>query len=775
MGYMEVSGGFRCGKCAWMKMPNRCGLVVDPKDPDINPDDGCCLSFVQHPKGVKEAHTSTSMYGRNMNAELDEDSYLKQALAYLSAAVKAHNMEDQRPEMEAYENDFLMAAKSMLDNAVRVHTRETKTLEIITLDDIPKDQMTPTHGSSQTNNISIWGGNADEHEIWAIIRAYLELKNRGIPDKEALRAIAMQFGIRFPHTGNTQYEPRKIPNPYHPYNTNYWPLKPTGAMDNAGREWIDKIPSGPFSPSLPPHFDPPQIEAIAISGSLSNISIGGNKNNEELVLPSLGGITKEFSIHSFASPDFPKLPPLLDNTNYMAASGNNNKDQPASIHGEQGWVPSKQIPEESYYDPMNKSWSKRKSGQPPQTSNISTQITYGDSVYAPQDNQPGESEAVVPRNQILPAQGSVIEPGTKEQIMGMEPPIKLRQMGKFHYSGHGELSKYQERRNNHICEQLNGTIWDMSDRYRPILPSEGAGITSTHPNCLCTWQYFTEVDPDPLAYAMTRKPTLNGQSLEDFKWKGKAIDHIERVNNLISDKYQMGTLHKLNKDGSVGGLMECQCGCKKHKTLNKIHKLRESMLGFRESLLQEFRWITPEYLAKIKDMEREVGGKFYLVRASAETITDHRSEGEPYRRKLDSEELWATARTGIGKGTDINHDPRYKTDGYVVDGDFDPIRKEVQYIVHESDPEVIRAIDNRVITAVSINGGAPRLEFVAPCEDGCESSECELCLHPRGVILGEEDNIAFTWVVTSPQGMKWHGIHMNAASPGVKLTKIEPL
>src|SRR5439155_25682832 len=114
---------------------------------------------------------------------------------------------------------------------------------------------------------------------------------------------------------------------------------------------------------------------------------------------------------------------------------------------------------------------------------------------------------------------NVIEDPLKDQVG--YPPIKLRQMGKFVYSNHGHTSQYQEKKGLHVCEQLNGSVWDMADVRRPILPSEGAGITNCHPFCECQWSYFTEIDPDPLAYAMIRKPTLNGKPLEDFNWKGK--------------------------------------------------------------------------------------------------------------------------------------------------------------------------------------------------------------------------------------------------------------
>lgn len=51
MGYVDVPPtGPRCGKCAWFQSPNRCGLVKDPKSPDINGEYGCCNAFIGEEK-----------------------------------------------------------------------------------------------------------------------------------------------------------------------------------------------------------------------------------------------------------------------------------------------------------------------------------------------------------------------------------------------------------------------------------------------------------------------------------------------------------------------------------------------------------------------------------------------------------------------------------------------------------------------------------------------------------------------------------------------------
>ena len=128
------------------------------------------------------------------------------------------------------------------------------------------------------------------------------------------------------------------------------------------------------------------------------------------------------------------------------------------------------------------------------------------------------------------------------------------------------------------------------------------------------------------------------------------------------------------------------------------------------------------------------------------------------------------ARTAVGHGMDINHmhkiDPvtgriiaDYKTKAYIADSEYDKKRKEIQMLVHEEDPEIISAIERHDITAVSINGGAPRNQEVK-----CEATECFNV--PTGVILGELDDIALTWVVTNRNGMTWQGKHISRATPG---------
>lgn len=196
---------------------------------------------------------------------------------------------------------------------------------------------------------------------------------------------------------------------------------------------------------------------------------------------------------------------------------------------------------------------------------------------------------------------------------------------------------------------------------------------------------------------------------------------------------------------------------------NKKRKIQESIGMVRD----EFEWLSNEYLDRVQKIKTD--GQWYLIRASAKVITDHRGEGEEYRRKLDGDELHAMARTAINHTMDINHlGEDYKTNALIADSEYDKKRGEIQMLVHESDPDVISAIDNHTITAVSINGGAPRSQKIE-----CEDTECFNV--PRGVVLGELDDIALTWVVTNRNGMEWNGKHISPAKPGVSSTKIEIL
>ncbi|KKM08701.1 hypothetical protein LCGC14_1723470 [marine sediment metagenome] len=185
-------------------------------------------------------------------------------------------------------------------------------------------------------------------------------------------------------------------------------------------------------------------------------------------------------------------------------------------------------------------------------------------------------------------------------------------------------------------------------------------------------------------------------------------------------------------------------------------------------------WLDPDYIMAAKESAEKNGAKLYLVKAAEETITDHRSEGEQYLRKLAAPELQKMVRTAISKGTDINHmGEQFRTGGVIVDGEWDVNMEEMQYLVIESDAEINAAISRGDIDAVSINGGAPRREVVEPCDHNCNGGECQLCTVPVGVILAELDDIGFTWVAARP--FMWRGNMIQAATPGIKTTVIQPL
>ena len=293
-----------------------------------------------------------------------------------------------------------------------------------------------------------------------------------------------------------------------------------------------------------------------------------------------------------------------------------------------------------------------------------------------------------------------------------------------------------------VCKQWQGRVFDLNNRgSRPVPPSEGLGYTNTHPNCQCYW----------LEQATTGKPVDKISKLEK--------ENIQSVNRLIGQKSRYGTLHNIFPDGHLS-----------QRTMYR-NPLHEAILGLRE----QFGWLSPEYLQNAGNYAKRTGGRILLVKASEATITDHRTEGEPYRRRLAEDEMSKMARTAVGKDMDINHLPEYRTQTTdIIDSEYDENSGTIQMMIHESDPEILNAIQNDVIGAVSINGGPPRTQDIGPCEDHC-TTDCEICSIPRGVVLGESDNIALTYVVTDPNGFMFKGQLIPPANPGVKTTAIEML
>lgn len=297
-----------------------------------------------------------------------------------------------------------------------------------------------------------------------------------------------------------------------------------------------------------------------------------------------------------------------------------------------------------------------------------------------------------------------------------------------------------------ICAKFEGKIFDLAkEKGRPVPPSEGLGYTTTHPNCKCYWE-----------------PVDEPKKIDSLAVNEK--DHVNHIRRSIGQKARYGSLHTVWQDGHLS---------KRTRKTNPLKEIRETI----QELSNEFKWMNPEYIGKIKKLKDNVGGMFLLVRAAAETLTDHRSEGlEPYRRKLAADEIMQFGRTGIGKNSDINHltsetgDEFYKTNGRVLDAEFDPNRRELQFLHYEQDPEIIEYLKRGDIQEVSINAGRPRTMDI----ESCDAPEGK-CMVPRGLILGELDGIAFTYVVSNPQGIIYKGRHIPKAKAGVSTTAIEIL
>jgi len=206
------------------------------------------------------------------------------------------------------------------------------------------------------------------------------------------------------------------------------------------------------------------------------------------------------------------------------------------------------------------------------------------------------------------------------------------------------------------------------------------------------------------------------------------------------------------------------------KRITLINPIKEAI----GQIHNQFEWLGDEYITNAKELATKNNGVLYLIRAASETITDHRAEGEQFRRKLSGQELQGMARTAIGNKMDINHDSTYTTNATILDAEYDTKRKEIQMIVMEKDPQINEYIRNGSISAVSINGGNPLRQVIEKCDNNC-TSNCEMCNVPQGVILGEDDGIGMTWVVTDPRGIFWNGNHIETAEPGIKNTFIEIL
>jgi len=282
----------------------------------------------------------------------------------------------------------------------------------------------------------------------------------------------------------------------------------------------------------------------------------------------------------------------------------------------------------------------------------------------------------------------------------------------------------------------SGFVYDIQT---PSTLYTGNGIIIS--NCQCIWK-------------ITKKPKVGVDTLTR-----KQTTEFDDIKSHITKAAKDHKLHTVKPDGKLS------------KRTRGTNPIKEAIGKIRHQM----RWLSDEYLEKAKETAAKNNGVLYLIRAATETITDHRSEGEQYRRKLAGKELNSMARTAVGHGMDINHNPEYATGGMIADSEYDSVRKEIQMLVIETDPQINQYIADGSISAVSINGGNPRTQTIEPCFEGCTGDQCELCNVPQGVILGEMDHIGMTWVVTAPQGIIWRGNHIAEATPGIRNTVIELL
>jgi len=563
-----------------------------------------------------------------------------------------------------------------------------------------------------------------------VIQMEHELLSRGIPEEEVHRTVVAYFSQPEP--------PPAMP----------WPGPVTG-LDLAGN----------VNPVIVPDTGEPLTDFTGLPNDVqpyptSNVSpygIGSSSQPyQSFFTPdpnSLGNLSNTYDVLNYPTPS---------SSNWIGTASDVNS-QP-SMHGEHGYNVQSTIP------PFPKNYEGLHSDSQIHSKGIEPS---GAIIEAKKDDTKKKLLTLLGKWTILLG-GVVAIDQIIKKYLDSETDEPLEIVAEFNYHGHDnddECAKYSGKRFN-ILETHN----------RPVIPSEKLGYTTTHPNCKCTW----DVKPNA-------KPFFNNLTK-------KERNEIDGIESHIKDAAKKGELHKVSKDGKLSKKTTSKnplkelCTCM-NVTLPQFNlslpKRTESGINQRlhrkalqeaiTNLRSEFEWLNDDYISNAKKLANEAGGELYLVRAAGEAITDHTGEGEPYRRKLSSEELNAMARTAIGKGMDINHQPEFETDATILDVEFDKNRKEMQMLVVERDPQIIDAIDNGKITAVSINGGMPRSESIEQCNSNCNDKNCELCLVPKGVVLGELDGIAMTWVVTDKNGLYWNGHHVTSAEPGIKFTKIEAL
>ncbi len=465
-----------------------------------------------------------------------------------------------------------------------------------------------------------------------------------------------------------------------------------------------------------------------------------NGSTHDLAREDWGDTTGEFDEagnQTDAVPDSGKPTGYLgDDTNWVGTGAKiNSEPYPTNLEPA---INSRNIPEEAFYPqeiPLYETRSNERHDMP----DILKKANKEDQPYIPVRIISDDLEMEVPENEQI--EDLADEEGEPDKLY-IELPEEEISLSEIATEPRLARFMYLEKNNCKICKPFDQKVFDLNDvKHIPIPPSLGLGYTTTHPNCLCQ---FKELK--------TSKKKISTLNKTQQKEQTKIIRDIGR-------QAKKGKLHTVHQDGHMS---------KRTRKTNPVYetiRIREAVTGIKK----DFQWLTESYITRLKAVSKKEGGKWLIIRASEETITDHRSEGEPYRRKLSGMELFATTRTSIGKDMDINHYGRdYATGGKIVDAEYDPELGQSQMIVLERDPEILDAIKNGIIDAVSINGGAPRESNIE-----CGGEECFVV--PKGVVLGEDDGIALTYVVTHPNGMYWKGKHIPNAEPGVKTTKIEIL
>jgi len=561
-----------------------------------------------------------------------------------------------------------------------------------------------------------------------------ELLSRGIPEEEVHRAVIEYFSQREP--------PYAMP----------WPGPVTG-VDVAGRVNNDIVvanrePLTNFN-GLPEDVQPyptPNQSSYGIGSS--------SQPYQSFFTPDPNSIGSLSNVYDVLHPPYPYS--SASAANWLGLASDPNSEP--SMHNEHGFNVAKAIPEWRYNIEDSQMY-------PPKIPDIiipPSGINPLAEAEKPKKDPKKKFRDLLLKWALL--LGGIV--GINKILDSLEPDEILEVFAEYEYHGHD---------NDDECAPFSGKTFNLLETHnRPVIPSENLGYTTTHPNCKCTWKFLPHYKKVP--------DSLNR----------KEESEIHRIENHISHAAKDGTLHKVKKDGELSNKttsknpMKEICACQTIQlpsfhldlpTRAKVGIIKLTKKSMQESignLFSEFDWLTEDYVKKARELAEDSGGELYLVRAAGESITDHRSEGEPYRRKLSADELNSMTRTAIGKSMDINHQPELKTDATILDAEFDPKRKEIQMLVIERDPQINNAIEDRKITAVSINGGMPRSESVEPCEHGC-TDNCELCLVPKGVVLGEIDGVGMTYVVTDPNGLYWNGHFVPQAEPGIKFTKIEAL